>query len=64
MYIIVKIAYQILFLKYSFSFLFICINNHSYTDIAEITKNIHISIAVSVPFLRSEIPDIFIFILF
>lgn len=61
---VVSFTYKVIFPKFSFSFLFICINNHSYTDIAEITKNIHISIAVSVPFLRSEIPNIFIFILF
>ena len=61
---VVSFTYKVIFPKFSFCDFLISIKHHTLTYIAEITKNIHISIAVSVPFLRSEIPDIFIFILF
>ena len=51
---IIYIANQVFFLKSSFFNILICIKYHSFTDIAEVTKHIHIGEAISCPLLSSS----------
>ena len=60
---VVSFTYKVIFPKFSFSFLFICINNHSYTDIAEVTQHIHVDKTISSSSFFCQVPDIFIFVL-
>ena len=60
---IIYIANQVFFLKSSFFNILICIKYHSFTDIAEVTKHIHIGEAISCPVLFCQVPDIVFIVL-